>query len=175
VSRSTGPRRRSQKWLERTLYAIAIAIPAIYFAHGILPVDTWLGRISLRNPVVVDRPQATQQAPSAGTPVATDSSAAQRLYRCENGGATVWSDRPCGNVVETRDISAEDMNVLPSRAFTGADRAGDAASDLDCDALRERLDGLDARRRKAGTGARADAVARERDALWATGHAKHCW
>lgn len=156
--------------LEYVLYAFALAIPVLYFASRYPPFEAWLGRVELRAPIVLEQPDARQ-----GDSSASDASPApprtNRVYRCLNDGQVVLSDRPCGNVVETREIGPGDVNVMPSTAFTGVPALPD---DVDCETLEAKLRELDARRRDAAA-ERAPQIALERDTLWQQGRTAGCW
>ena len=164
------PRSRARRVLEYVLYTVALAIPVLYFASRYPPVEAWLGRIELRNPIVLDRPDGDAAARGVEAEARTESRS-NRVYRCVNDGEVVLSDRPCGNVVETREIRPEDVNVIPSTAFTGMASPPD---DVDCESLEARIDALDARRRGA-TEALAAELAVERDATWQRGRSAGCW
>jgi hypothetical protein len=156
--------------LEYLLYGVALALPLLYFASRYPPFEAWFDRVQLRNPIVLEQPGADRSdvsgddAPSAQPRV-------NRVYRCLNEGEVVLSDRPCGNVVETREIGPGDVNVMPSTAFTGAPALPE---DVDCETLEARLSELDSRRRGADD-ERAAQVALERDAAWQQGRSAGCW
>jgi len=86
--------------LEWLAVGVVVALPALYFAWPRLPVPSWLERIKLRNPIVLDEPA---EARSTST-----------VYRCVNEGELVLSDEPCGNVVETLAVPPRDVNVIPA-------------------------------------------------------------
>ncbi|HSN72504.1 MAG TPA: hypothetical protein VLT59_13400 [Steroidobacteraceae bacterium] len=158
-------RSRIGRVFEIALYAVALAVPLVYFASRYPPLENWIGRIEWRNPIVFGESGADAgTADRTPTPPATN-----RVYRCVNGGEVVLSDRPCGNVVETREIGPGDINVMPSTAFTGQPAVPE---NVDCDALEQGLAALDRRRRDAPSDA---ALELERDAAWQRGRAAKCW
>ena len=156
---------------EYLLYGFALAVPVLYFASRYAPVEAWLGRVELRNPIVLEQPQA-ERSDSSSTGAVPVQPRTNRIYRCQNDGEVVLSDRPCGNVVETREIGPGDVNVMPSTAFTGAPALPD---DIDCKTLQAELHELDARRRGADDDEAAAQVALERDAVWQQGRSAGCW
>jgi hypothetical protein len=157
---------------EFVVYGLAVLIPAVYFARNQPPFDAWLERIEWRSPIVLDggadtpgeRGEATPRSPAPGP---------QKIYRCEQDGIPVISNRPCGNVLETRELAPSDINVVPSELFTG--HAAPAPENVDCKALRAELDAADEKRGAPSANATASQAALERDALWQRGHESRCW
>ena len=167
MARRRDERSRLARTLEFGLYALAVALPATYFASRYPPFDVWLGRIELRNPIVVGSPTTADESGAVAEQAAAEARSS-RVYRCENAGQIVLSDRPCGNVVETREIGPGDMNILPSEAFTGRPAVPE---NVDCEQLRRELDELDAERRADAV----DAVTLKRDEAWQRGRTAACW
>lgn len=162
-------RSRLGRAFEIALYAVAVSVPLLYFARQYPPVEAWLGRIELRNPIVVDHGNADDGSID-GASSAENTPRSQTVYRCLNDGELVLSDQPCGNIIETREIGPGDVNILPSEAFTGHPAA---PGNVDCGTLERRLAELDEQRRRSSQD--DSSTARERDAVWQQGRAARCW